>query len=389
MRLFPHVYLSPDAPAGTATPSTGGGGSSGAPAASGAPSSSPSGAPSGGTTGSPSPSSVPSTSPAAKTSPTADARAAAAKAASSGAPGKPAQTGKIATAKQVVQPSEEGGEQKPTPPLGTPAAAPSPKGKGLESKGFDLSKWDGAIETLPEDSRALAQAIVDRHVGKVKTEFTAKESELAKAREEFEKTGKASWEKKVADLEGDLRIYKALAEGSEDPRVQELSDRVTMAEKSAVSWKQKHDVLQSEQTKAQQAADQKWAIDFKERNKDMLADPARKQSFFNLCEKGGWEEEAAAQLVGQPENVVARAKAIRDELGLSFPGHVSAVKYAKMEAGNVSAPRKPRPAAEVTHGSDGQKTGGRVEGGSVREMNRSDARREAARVALKSVKGGR
>lgn len=258
------------------------------------------------------------------------------------------------------QPSSVSSKSK-APALGTPEK-------------FDASKWDGNVDSLPESSREYARLAADR----VTTSLQAQIDEARKA-------GMGNSEA-MKELQKELDVYKLLSEGLEDPRVGTLTDRLKEIESSSKTWQEKHAAMESQLRSYQDAEDQKWVNDFKEKHSSLLSDKAKSTQFFSLCD-GGWEEEAATQLVAGTPELLKEAESIVNRFKLGPDGHVFAIQHARMKLGIDIAPRVPRVAATITNGSQGGvKTASRVGGGSVRDLPRDQARREAASLALRLVK---
>lgn len=289
----------------------------------------------------------------------------------------------------------------PTPaPAPTPAAAPATSAKTVTAEApktaakttssksvakapttgtpakqeFDVSAWDGSIDTLPESSREYARLAVDRTTA-------ALQAQIDEARSSGEGSSQA-----LKELQSELEIYKTISEGLEDPRVASLTERLNEIEASSKSWQEKHAAIESQLKAYQAAEDQKWVNEFKEKHADMLNDKAKSAQFFGLCDQG-WEEEAAAQLVAGTPELLKEAESIVNQLRLGMDGHAFAVQHARMKLGIAVAPRTPRVAATITNGAQGNaKTASRVGGGSVRDLPKDQARHEAASLALKLVK---
>jgi len=258
------------------------------------------------------------------------------------------------------QPSPVSSKSK-APTLGTPEK-------------FDASKWDGDVESLPESSREYARLATDRVTANLQAQI-----------DEARKAG-TSGSEAMKELQKELDIYKLLSEGLEDPRVGTLTDRLKEIESSSKTWQEKHAAMESQLRSYQDAEDQKWVNDFKEKHSSLLADKAKSNQFFSLCD-GGWEEEAATQLVAGTPELLKEAESIVNRFKLGPDGHVFAIQHARMKLGIDIAPRVPRVAATITNGAQGGvKTASRVGGGSVRDLPRDQARREAASLALRLVK---
>lgn len=250
------------------------------------------------------------------------------------------------------------------------STAKNPKSK---SPGFDVGSWDGDISKLPTDVRDFVDVLARKKFSEIESEFQRKEAELSRA-QKAEAQGKAGADERVTQLEKDLELYKLLAEGAEDPRVNELSQKLTDMESKYADVNRRYESMQKD-------ADERWLNDFKSKHSDVFADKAKTDKMLSYID-AGWDEDAAAQLVSlTPEIAKAAADLIRQHK-IPVDGHVLAIQHAKMQAGAVTAPRQPRPAAQITAGANGQRNSSRVPGGSLRELPRHEARQEAARLAL-------
>lgn len=243
----------------------------------------------------------------------------------------------------------------------------------VKTPGFNVGAWDGDLAKLPADVRDFVEVLATRKYKAIEDEFRAKEDELFRAQQAQEKAAPGA-DAKVAELERELELYKLLAEGSEDPRVNDLTQKVT-------EWEGKYNALNTQFTQMQEESDRRWLSDFKSRHSEIFSDKTKSAQLLDFIEKG-WEEDAAAQLVGGSEELVRTATDLVKQYNLGFDGHAFAIQHAKMKLGMNAAPRKPRPAAEITSGAQGQRNPSRVPGGSLRELPRHEARAEAARLAL-------
>jgi hypothetical protein len=127
--------------------------------------------------------------------------------------------------------------------------------------------------------------------------------------------------------------------------------------------------------------DNRWLTDFKAKHNDIFADKAKTEQLLGFIDKG-WDEEAATQLVGASDEVIRMATELVKQHKLGYDGHAFAIQHVKLKLGADIGPRKPRPAADITSGAQGQRNSSRVPGGSLRELPRHEARAEAARIAL-------
>jgi hypothetical protein len=242
-----------------------------------------------------------------------------------------------------------------------------------KSSAFDVNGWDGDIQKLPPDVRDFVDILAKRKYSSIEAEFTSKRGELERAYKAEAKQEPGA-EARVTELEKELELYKLLAEGAEDPRVPEMTTKLS-------EWESKYNDLNSRFSKMQEEADHRWVTEFKAKHAEIFADKEKSTKLLDYVEKG-WDEEAAAQLVTASNDVIRMATDLIKQHKLGPEGHVFAIQHAKMKLGVDLPPRKARPAAELTSGATGQRNPSRVPGGSLRELPRHEARAEAARLAL-------
>jgi len=259
----------------------------------------------------------------------------------------------------------------------------------LTADSFDVGSWDGEIDSLPEDVREFVRLVSDRKEKNLEAGYTPKFQQLAEDRKTFEET-RETWTGAKEELEAELKLYKALVDGNEDPRVQDLQTELEKALGAVKEGQDQQKALQQKYDVFQEKQDQLWLKQFKEQYKHIVEDDEKYKQLIGLADLG-WEEEAAAQLVDLPEEVRQAAAEIVQTHGLAADGHKFAIQHAKMKLGHTTSPRKPRAASLVTAGATGQTNTARVQGGNIREMSRTDARQEAAKMALKggNTKKGR
>lgn len=238
---------------------------------------------------------------------------------------------------------------------------------------FNPADWDGDLTKLPADVRSFVELLADKKYKAIEAEFAAKQQELVKAQND-DAQNKPGADARVEELEKELGLYKILAEGMEDPRVNELTNKLT-------EWESKYNALNAQFSTMRDDADKRWLSDYKSKHAEIFADKAKSEQLLSFVEQG-WDEEAAAQLVGASSELVRMATDLVRQYKLGYDGHIFAIQHAKMKMGISTTPRTPRPAAELTSGAHGQRNPSRVQGGSLRELPRHEARAEAARLAL-------
>ena len=203
----------------------------------------------------------------------------------------------------------------------------------------------------------------------------------------------SDWEARHKSTSDDLNIYRDIVSGlGEDPRMGENQAKFDALQK-------KYDALNAEwesgRLGSKQATDRTAQLEkaygelldrqaavavtaFKEKYKDIVGEPAKRQELVNLMDEG-WDEEAAAMLVGKTSQMRERAVAIVKEHQLRGSGHRLAVSQAMSELNpkNISAP-----GALLTAGANGTVNPVRTSDRNIRNLSRESARTEAARLAL-------
>jgi hypothetical protein len=141
----------------------------------------------------------------------------------------------------------------------------------------------------------------------------------------------------------------------------------------------KHTALSKEMEAHYEAAAKTYADGYKERHKDIIADPVKRTELVSLLDQG-WDDEAAAQLVGTSSQLRERALALVAEHGLKGTGHRLAVQQAKAELGRKG--NESSTSALLTAGARGTVNPSHKPANDIRGLSRDDARHEAARLAL-------
>jgi hypothetical protein len=254
-------------------------------------------------------------------------------------------------------------------------SAPAP-GTAAEPPQFDVAAWDGKVETLPEQHRPIAQAYIERKGRDLESGYTRKFQDLADERKKFE-ADKSGWEAKREELEETLRLYKALAEGADDPRLATTQKELETANAERKLLKEQFETLRKEYEAATQQADQAWLADYKQRHQTLYDDPAKRADLAALVD-AGWEPEAAADLVELPDDVREAAAEIARTNKLGPERHRLAVEHARLRSGGPATSAAPRRTAVATAGAHRQANPSSVPG-SMRDLPLHDARKEAAR----------
>lgn len=244
---------------------------------------------------------------------------------------------------------------------GTPGSGSD--GGSTSSQPWDVSAWDGKPESIHETYRPFYERVSKDYEERIK----ATSDELGQYKD------------LVAGIGDDPRVAQAERKASEfEAKIAEIqkaydNDKLTHTQAQAkIDELQKaHDALLD--TIAKQQADA-----FREKHKDIVADPVKREELLGLMDEG-WDEEAAATLVGKSSKVRERAVQIVWEHRLTGSGHRLAVSQAMTELGQSEISS---PGALLTNGANGKIAPMRTETRSVRNLSRDAARTEAARLAL-------
>jgi hypothetical protein len=213
----------------------------------------------------------------------------------------------------------------------------------------------------------------------------------------FDERVNKDWESRYKTVEDDAKLYKDIVTGlGDDPRIteaqtklEELQKKYEAVEAAQESGKLTHQQALDKATKLEAAYNtlldqqaQKAVETFKEKHKALLGDAAKKQELLGLMDDG-WDEEAAAMLVGKTSQVREKAIAIITEHQLRGSGHRLAVTQALSE---LNPANKSAPGALLTSGANGTVSPVRTSDRNIRSLPRENARLEAARLALVSSK---
>jgi hypothetical protein len=164
---------------------------------------------------------------------------------------------------------------------------------------FDWSSWDGTQESLPDDARSWHEKFSAHYAPKITT-----------------------LEEQVREAAAQKSYYDALVQGLEDPRVTELTQKLTQAQASLDEMKRTHEITASEHKKLtdQIQAAKKQEVEaqittFFEKHKETLADATKYALFDELTddEKSSayFEFDDAIRLVNASPAVLAEAKNLR------------------------------------------------------------------------------
>ena len=227
---------------------------------------------------------------------------------------------------------------------------------------FSWDKWDGAVDSLPEDRRELGG--------------------------HFHKHYDARLSDKKAEYDGLRELYDAMMTGQEDPRVARLQEENKSFEERYTGLQGEFDDYRSRVEKAQAAEAKEWADRFETQHKDLLSGKENRERMVGYLD-AGWDAEAAIQLLTMDEEFVKMAEEAK---GNGVPDSY-AIRLAEVSAGKRQVEKEkkatPRPGARITAGATGAKNPQQAVRSIKDSDNLEDRRMIAARAALKAVKGGR
>lgn len=194
---------------------------------------------------------------------------------------------------------------------------------------FGWDEWDGSPDSLPEPHRPWAKRLAERY---------SKESEAARA-----------------EAENARRVYEAIMEGREDPRLAQYKRDL----EEAKSWKQKHEeaVVAHErfqkEVNAYFEAQARAAVDaFKEQNAWIFESPELQQLGYDLLEDGFGQNDLP-HLLRMSDKQLTRVRDIMKDL--SSRGAKNAGEYAiKLAVSEFRTPEPSRSAAIVAGSNPGQ-----------------------------------
>lgn len=249
-----------------------------------------------------------------------------------------------------------------------PAAPASQDPEESQTPTFDISKWDGKIEALPEDLRVAGEAFTRFYQPKLD-----RVGELEKQLGELESVRESSreWE----------TLYKALSDGSEDPRIAQLS--ASVAERNAAAeaakaeldaLKAQHETLLAEIEKAhEQAALEQWE-GFKKAHPNVAKNVDAVREMY----EEGWEFDQIPTLYELPKKLQDEARQhVKD-------GVKPAIALELVTLRNATAkPEKPSPALVVTGAENPTGNPASMATGTYRKLSYSEKLEQAVARGLR------
>jgi len=289
-----------------------------------------------------------------------------------------------------VESSQPSGSVTETAPAGNEAVASVPASEVMDTSvqtpqnnglgDFDPSAWDGNLDLLPP---TLKEPVGFLH-RQLEGGYTKKFQDLADQRKTFE-TERDEWTStrdannlKYSSIEEERNLLQDLLQGSEDPRIAEL----TAANET---YEGKINALQSEYSQYKQMVDSdiaeqanQYAERFRNSNAEIFDSEEKRTELIGLLD-AGWDPEVAVKLVGRDESFVTMANELKEK---GVPAQV-AIEHAMLKLGKDTGPRIPRPGAQITSGAAERNNPASVPSAQTRYANSNrQARTSAAQEAL-------
>ncbi|MDP6909045.1 MAG: hypothetical protein QF371_06040 [Flavobacteriales bacterium] len=261
----------------------------------------------------------------------------------------------------------------------------TPQDNGLGD--FDPASWDGNLELLPP---TLKEPVGFLH-RQLESGYTKKFQDLADQRKVFE-TERDEWtstkeahDQKYRGLEEERNLLQDLLQGTEDPRIAELTT-------ASEQYQQQMGALQSEYDQYKQMVEsdiaeqaQQYAEKFKAENAEIFDSEEKRNELITLLD-ANWKPELAVKLVGRDESFVKMASELK---GQGVPDEV-AIEHTLMKLGKDKGPRVPRPGAQITSGAAERNNPASVPSAQTQYANSNrQARTMAAQEALLWAKQNR
>ena len=296
-----------------------------------------------------------------------------------------------------VESSQPSGSVTETAPAGNEATASVPASEVMDTSvqtpqdnnlgDFDPSNWDGNLDLLPP---TLKEPVGFLH-RQLEGGYTKKFQDLADQRKAFE-TERDEWtnvkdanDLKYSSIEEERNLLQQLLQGSEDPRIAELTA-------SNQEYEGRVNDLQAEYDRYKQMVDTditeqatQYAERFRDSNKEIFENEEKRTELIGLLD-AGWDPEVAVKLIGRDEPFVNLAKELKEK---GVPPQV-AIEHAMLKLGKNSGPRVPRPGAQITSGAAERNNPASVPSAQTRYANSNrQARTMAAQEALLWAKQNR
>jgi hypothetical protein len=243
---------------------------------------------------------------------------------------------------------------------------------------FDADAWDGNIDLLPPELQVPV-----RHLHKnLEGGFTKKFQKLADDRKAFDtdrdawSQDKKTWEDSKSELESERDMLKRILEGSEDPRIGELTTANEGLTASIQTIKDEYAAFQSMVDADIEEQAKEYADNFARQHANIFDDDAKRGEFEALLDSD-WDPDVAVKLVGAGEKVVEMATKLKE----GNANQELAVEHALLKVGESTGRSAPRPGAKLTAGAESKNNPASVSG-QLETANPKEARSQAARAAM-------
>lgn len=253
-------------------------------------------------------------------------------------------------------------------------------GAVVDKPAFDIDTWDGDEAKLDDIYAKFAK----RHREIVGKEYDERISGYEQKLAGYKDIPNAS---AIQELRDNLKLYKDISEGSEDPRLKEYDARIQNLMASNKATTDKNAALEAMIEEFELDRERAHYREFAGRHKAIFSDPDKKKGLITLVESG-IHEEAAAQLVSQPDSIVAEVRQLIETRGLPESSHELAVEIVLGRHGiGGGHSTGDSPSAILTSGADGSYSNrSGLKNINVRELSLDQARNSAVNSALKVVK---
>ena len=243
---------------------------------------------------------------------------------------------------------------------------------------FDANAWDGNIDLLPPELQVPVRFLHKN----LESGFTKKFQKLADDRKAFDTDQetwaqeKKTWEESKSELESERDMLKRILEGSEDPRVGELTTANEELTANLQKIKDEYAAYQSMVDADIEEQSKEYAENFARQHADIFDNDAKRAEFETLLE-ADWDPDIAVKLVGAGDKVVELATKLKE----GNANQELAVEHAMLKVGESTGRSAPRPGAKLTAGAESKNNPASVSG-QLETANPKEARSQAARAAM-------
>ena len=296
-----------------------------------------------------------------------------------------------------VESSQPSGSVAETAPAGNEAEASVPASEVMDTSvqtpqdnglgDFDPSAWDGNLDLLPP---TLKEPVSFLH-RQLESGYTKKFQDLSDQRKTFE-TERDEWtnnrkgqDLKYSSMEEERNLLQELLQGTEDPRISELTQANETYEGKLNSLQSEYGQYKRMVEQDIEAQSKEYAERFKSENAEIFESDEKRTELMGLLD-AGWNPEIAVKLIGRDESFVTMANELKEN---GVPPQV-AIEHAMLKLGKGREPRIPRPGAQITSGAAERNNPASVPSTQARYANSNrQARTMAAQEALLWAKHNR